>query len=86
MARAFSFDGLANAHIIQAINSGIHVNPSFSGDTLSFWTEVLDKYQTAIPNYGLIRLRLIACKGRVESFEIRDNIVLELDYWAAIPS
>ena len=86
MARAFSFDGLANAHMIQAINSGTHVNPSFSGDTLSFWSEVLDTYQTPIPNYGLIRLRLIGSKGRVENFEIKDNIVLELDYWAAIPS
>ena len=93
MARACSFNGLANAHLIHAINSGTHANPCFSGDTLYFWTEVLDKYNTDLPNYGLLRLRLIASKGEVATFEIKDNngkygndIVLDLDYWAAIPS
>ena len=93
MGRAFSFNGLANAQVIMAINSGSHTNPSFAGDTLSFWSEILDKYETKIPGYGLIRLRLIGCKGVVESFDIKDhngiyneNIVLDLDYWAAIPT
>ena len=59
----------------------------------NFWSEILDKYETKIPGYGLIRLRLIGCKGVVESFDIKDhngiynkNIVLDLDYWAAIPT
>ncbi len=92
MARAYSFNGLANAQVINAINSGTHANPCFSGDTLYFWSEVLDKYKTDLPNYGLLRLRLIASKGKVETFEIKDdnenynsNIVLDLDYWASIP-
>ena len=93
MARAYSFNGLANAHTVHAINSGTHANPCFSGDTLYFWSEVLDKYHTDLPNYGLLRLRLIASKGEVETFEIKDNnntyksnIVLDLDYWVTIPS
>ena len=92
MARAYSFNGLANAQVINAINSGTHANPCFSGDTLYFWSEVLDKYKTDLPNYGLLRLRLIASKGKVETFEIKDdnknynsNIVLDLDYWVSIP-
>ena len=41
LARALSFNGLANAQMIVALNSGAHANPCFAGDTVRAWTEVL---------------------------------------------
>ncbi|PJN95071.1 hypothetical protein CNY89_10685, partial [Amaricoccus sp. HAR-UPW-R2A-40] len=46
MARALSFNGLANAAAVMAINAGAHANPCFAGDTISAWSEVLDKADT----------------------------------------
>jgi 2-methylfumaryl-CoA hydratase len=43
LARALSFNGLANAQLVLAINGGRHVNPTFAGDTLYAWSEVLAK-------------------------------------------
>ena len=43
MARALSFNGLANAQLIAAINGGAHVAPAFAGDTVYAWSEVLDQ-------------------------------------------
>jgi len=40
MARALSFNGLANAQMIVAINAGSHANPCFAGDTIRAWSEV----------------------------------------------
>ncbi|MEL6283196.1 MAG: MaoC family dehydratase, partial [Pseudomonadota bacterium] len=47
LARALSFNGLANAQMIAAINAGAHANPCFAGDTVYAWSEVLDKAETA---------------------------------------
>ncbi len=94
MARALSFNGLANAQLIAAINGGSHVAPAFAGDTLYAWSEVLD---TAVlpgisDSIGALRLRLVATKGRDESMTLRDEdgkyaggVLLDLDYWALIP-
>ena len=41
LARALSFNGLANAFHIAAINGGRHVAPLFAGDTVFAWSEVL---------------------------------------------
>src|SRR6202521_5926424 len=41
LARALSFNGLANAFHVAAINGGRHVAPLFAGDTVFAWTEVL---------------------------------------------
>ena len=49
MARALSFNGLANAQLIAAINGGAHVAPAFAGDTIYAWSEVLDKAETDAP-------------------------------------
>jgi len=49
MARALSFNGLANAQLIAAINAGAHTSPAFAGDTVYSWSEVLDKAETAAP-------------------------------------
>ena len=90
LARALSFNGLANAPIIAAINAGAHANPCFSGDTLRAWSEVLDKAPTAAPGVGALRLRLVATKGaagdlRDEAGKYRAEVLLDLDYWAFVP-
>ncbi|WP_121065833.1 MaoC family dehydratase [Chachezhania antarctica] len=91
MARALSFNGLANAQMIVGLNGGAHANPCFSGDTVRAWTEVLDKAETAAPGVGALRLRLVATKGVVD-FKLKDDagkylpeILLDLDYWALVP-
>lgn len=92
MARALSFNGLANAQLIAAINAGSHVAPAFAGDTVYAWSEVLDKAETSAPGVGALRLRLVATKGRDETMALRndegkyaDGVLLDLDYWALIP-
>ncbi|MFT7027035.1 MAG: 2-methylfumaryl-CoA hydratase, partial [Paracoccaceae bacterium] len=39
LARALSFNGLANAQTVAAINAGAHVAPCFAGDTIYAWSE-----------------------------------------------
>ena len=90
MARALSFNGLANMQIIAAINGGSHANPCFAGDTIYAWSEVLDISQTRISSIGAIRLRLVATKGAVgllrdENNKYYDDVFLDLDYWAFVP-
>ena len=52
LARALSFNGLANAQMIVGLNAGAHANPCFAGDTVRAWSEVLDKADTAAPGVG----------------------------------
>ena len=92
MARALSFNGLANAQLIAAINAGAHVSPAFAVDTVYAWSEVLDKAETSAPGVGSLRLRLVATKGRDESMTLRGEdgkyapgVLLDLDMWALIP-
>lgn len=93
MARALSFNGLANAQMIVALNGGAHANPCFSGDTVKAWSEVLDKAETAAPGVGAIRLRLVAVKQGAAAFALRGadgkyapEVLLDLDYWALMPT
>ncbi|MBU2960887.1 MaoC family dehydratase [Citreicella sp. C3M06] len=91
MARALSFNGLANAQMIVGLNGGAHANPCFSGDTVKAWSEVLDKAETPAPGVGAIRLRLVATKGgapfalRGEDGKYLPDVLLDLDYWALMP-
>lgn len=90
LARALSFNGLANAQIIVALNGGTHANPCFAGDTVRAWSEVLDKAETTAPGVGAIRLRLVATRGAAGALRGPDgkydpNVLLDLDYWALIP-
>ncbi|WP_313409005.1 MaoC family dehydratase [Aeromicrobium sp.] len=92
MARALSFNGLANAQLVSAINAGSHTAPAFAGDTVYAWSEVLDKAETSAPGVGALRLRLVATKGRDESMTLRTEdqkyapgVLLDLDYWALVP-
>ena len=91
MARALSFNGLANAQMNVGLNAGAQANPCLAGDTVRAWSEVLDKAETSVPGVGALRLRLVATKGAVD-FQLRGDdgkylpdILLDLDYWALIP-
>jgi 2-methylfumaryl-CoA hydratase len=92
MARALSFNGLANAQMIVALNGGAHANPCLAGDTVRAWSEVLDKAETGTPGIGALRLRLVATKGgapfalRGEDGKYLPEVLLDLDYWALIPT
>ncbi|MBN2906618.1 MAG: MaoC family dehydratase [Rhodobacteraceae bacterium] len=93
MARALSFNGLANAQMVVGLNGGAHANPCFSGDTVKAWSEVLDKAETPAPGVGAIRLRLVAVKaGGTAAGALRGpdgkylpEVLLDLDYWALMP-
>ena len=88
MARALSFNGLANAQMIVGLNGGAHANPCMA---VTAWTEVLDKAETSAPGVGAIRLRLVATKGgapfelKGEDGRYRPEVLLDLDYWALMP-
>lgn len=91
MARALSFNGLANAQMVVGLNAGAHANPCVAGDTVRAWSEVLDKAETAAPGVGALRLRLVATRGGTP-FELRGedgkylpDVLLDLDYWALMP-
>ncbi|MFM7655903.1 MAG: MaoC family dehydratase [Paracoccaceae bacterium] len=92
MARALSFNGLANAQMIVALNAGAHANPCFSGTTIKAWSEVLDRAETAARGVGAIRLRLVAVKQGAAPFALKGadgkyapEVLLDLDYWALMP-
>ncbi len=90
LARALSFNGLANAQMIVALNAGAHANPCFAGDTVRAWSEVLDTAETTAPGVGAIRLRLVATKGdagvlRGDDGKYHPDVLLDLDYWALMP-
>ena len=92
MARALSFNGLANAQRLLAINAGTHANPAFAGDTVFAGSTILEKAETSNPTIGALRTRLIAAKSPVTSADIRDesgkhrpDILLDLDLWLAVP-
>jgi 2-methylfumaryl-CoA hydratase len=90
LARALSFNGLANAQMIVALNAGAHVNPCFAGDTVRAWSEVLDGAETALPGVGALRLRLVATRGAPGALRGADgkyvpDVLLDLDYWALLP-
>ena len=101
VARALAFNGLENALCMLAWNGGTHANPTFAGDTLYAWSEVLDKAELPRrPSAGALRLRLVAVKnadplaedvtlhvkdGRTGREGYDQRVVLDLDYWALMP-
>ncbi|MEO0881630.1 MAG: MaoC family dehydratase [Pseudomonadota bacterium] len=92
IARALSFNGLANAAEMIGINAGTHAGPLFAGDTVYAWSEVLDKAELT-DSVGALRLRLVAAKNhpcgdyvlRGEDGKYHPDVLLDFDYWAAIP-
>ncbi len=94
IARSLSFNGLANAFHILGLNGARHVAPSFAGDTIYAWSEVLDKAE--LPgriDMGALRLRTFAVKDRAcadfpglkADGSHEDGVVLDMDYWVALP-
>ncbi|HEY5923724.1 MAG TPA: MaoC family dehydratase [Kofleriaceae bacterium] len=96
VAMALAQNGLGTALRIAAWNGGAHVGPTFAGDTVRAFTEVVEKAE--VPHrrdVGALRLRLNAVKN-VPGSELASvpsllagtkepRIVLELDYWALLP-
>ncbi len=94
IARALSYNGLSGAFHILAINGGSHTAPSFAGDTIYAWSEVIEKL--AIPgraDLGALRVRTVAAKDRAcGDFPYKDAagsydpaVVLDLDYLVLLP-
>jgi 2-methylfumaryl-CoA hydratase len=94
LARSLSFNGLANAFHVAAINGGRHVNPLFAGATVFAWSEILASAD--IPNrtdIGALRLRTVATKDRPcadfpykkSDGQYDDDVILDLDYWVVLP-
>lgn len=93
MARALSFNGLANAFHVAAINGGRHVAPAFAGDTIYAWSEIREK--EVLPgrdDVGALRVRTIATKNHpCADFPDRTGdtyspaVILDLDYWVLAP-
>lgn len=94
LARALSFNGLANAQRVAAIHGGRHANPAFAGDTVYAWSEVLAK--DPLPgrdDWGVLRLRTIAAKDRgCADFpgpgpdgKYDASLLLDLDYSVLMP-
>src|ERR1700758_1718257 len=68
LARALSFNGLANAFHVAAINGGRHVAPLFAGQTVYAWSEVLERAELeGRDDVGALRVRTIATKDRPSS-------------------
>ncbi len=88
LARALSFNGLANAFHVAAINGGRHVAPLFAGDTVYAWSEILEVAE--IPgrsDVGALRIRTVAtrnqpCAGFPGADAPDPAVILDLDYWA----
>jgi 2-methylfumaryl-CoA hydratase len=94
LARALSFNGLANAFHIAAINGGRHVAPCFAGDTVYAWSEVLEMVELpGRADLGALRTRLVAAKNRAcPDFPLRnakgeyeEGVILDLDLWLLLP-
>lgn len=99
VAHALSFDGLENVLGMAAWNGGSHTNPTFAGDTLFAWSDVLERIDIGRDDIGALRLRLVAVKNVDPSAEqialkvagddgrerYHPNVVLDLDYVVLIP-
>ena len=93
LARALSFNGLANAFHVAAINGGRHVAPLFAGCTVFAWSQVVAAADLPGRNdVGALRLRTVATQDRpCADFPLKADgtddpaVILDLDYWALIP-
>jgi 2-methylfumaryl-CoA hydratase len=99
IARSLAFNGFANALGILAWNGGAHVSPTFAGDTVYAFSEVLEKAELpGKPGLGALRVRLVGVKnanpqtdGVTRKVEkdgkevYHPNVVLDLDHWLLMP-
>jgi 2-methylfumaryl-CoA hydratase len=92
IARALSFNGLANAFKVAALNGGRHVAPAFAGDTIYAWSEIVSK-QPLRADLGALRVRTIAAKDypcrdfpdHAPDGKAHPAVVLDLDYTVLVP-
>lgn len=96
IAIALAQNGFQTGLKIAAWNGGVHAEPTFAGDTLRAFTEVIECAELPTrPDVGALRLRLSAVKN-VSAAELASvppllsgtkdkRIVLELDYWQLFP-
>jgi 2-methylfumaryl-CoA hydratase len=99
VARELAFNGLENVVRVLAFNGGTHSNPTFAGDTVFAWTDVLERIELGREDAGALRLRLVAAKNadpatedvplRVTAEDGRERyhpaVVLDLDYTVLVP-
>jgi 2-methylfumaryl-CoA hydratase len=93
IARALSFNGMANAFHIAAINSGRHVAPVFAGATIFAWSLITDKRRLrGREDVGALRVITRATRDLpTQDFPTKaagehdPGVVLEMDYWVLIP-
>jgi 2-methylfumaryl-CoA hydratase len=99
LAHALSFDGLENQLAMAAWNAGAHTAPTFAGDTLFAWTDVLERVDIGRDDIGALRLRLAAVKNVDPSQDAiplkqpddsgrdryHESVVLDLEYVALLP-
>ncbi len=93
LARALSFNGLANALCVAAIHAGKHSAPSFAGDTIYAWSEVLARDELCgHSDIGALRIRTVATKDRPchdfpghDSAAAEPAVVLDLDHTVLMP-
>jgi 2-methylfumaryl-CoA hydratase len=93
LARALSFNGLANAFHIAAINGGRHVAPLFAGGTVFAWSEIMAKADLpGRSDVGALRIVTRATRDLpCTDYPLEDGtaeqpgVLLELDYWALMP-
>lgn len=94
LVRALSYNGLGNAFHLAAINGGRHVAPTFAGDTIYAWSEILEKADIPGRNdVGALRVRMVGVKNmdcaglplKTPAGDYADGVVLDLDTWLVLP-
>ncbi len=94
LVRALSYNGLGNAFHLAAINGGRHVAPTFAGDTIYAWSEVLEKAEVpGRKDIGALRVRMVGvknmdCSGhplKSAGGDYDEGVVLDLDTWLVLP-
>lgn len=99
VARSLSFNGMERVLGILAWNGGAHANPTFAGDTIYAYSEILDKAELpGRKDCGALRVRLVGLKDVRPSdagFPLKvdkdgrqvyhGSVVLDLDYWLLLP-
>ena len=99
IARSLSFNGMERVLGILAWNGGAHANPTFAGDTIYAYSEILDKAELpGRKDCGALRVRLVGLKDvrpTDAGFPLKvdkdgrevyhKDVVLDLDYWLLVP-
>jgi 2-methylfumaryl-CoA hydratase len=94
IARALTFNGLANAIHVAAINGGRYVGPVFTGSTVHAWSTIVGKELIdGRDDLGALRVRLVGTRDQAATdFPDRDDagaylpsVVLDLDLWLLMP-